>query len=156
MGHIRDNIDRALNAEMDRADFLKVCGVIVLAAIGITGVLKALTASQSKPSTAKPPAGAPADKGAAALNDYARTNDPFARVGKIQVAVDVSSVIRASDSSFRVAWVERRYENGALAATERWTAIVTVVLSTPRDIDKLRKNPLGVFVHAINWSKELG
>ena len=96
------------------------------------------------------------DKGAAALNDYARTNDPFARVGKIQVAVDVSSVIRASDSSFRVAWVERRYENGALAATERWTAIVTVVLSTPRDIDKLRKNPLGVFVHAINWSKELG
>lgn len=58
MGHIRDNIDRALNAEMDRADFLKVCGVIVLAAIGITGVLKALTASQSKPSTAKPPAGA--------------------------------------------------------------------------------------------------
>lgn len=96
------------------------------------------------------------DKGAAALNDYARINDPFARVGKIQVAVDVSSVIRASDSSFRIAWVERRYENGALVATERWTAIVSVVLSTPRDIDKLRKNPLGVFVHAINWSKELG
>jgi type IV secretion system protein VirB5 len=96
------------------------------------------------------------DKGAAALNDYARNNDPFAKVGKVQVAIDVSSVIRASDSSFRVAWVERRYENGALAATERWTAILTVVLSTPREIDKLRKNPLGVFVHAINWSKELG
>lgn len=68
----------------------------------------------------------------------------------------MSSVIRASDLSFRIAWVERRYENGALVATERWTAIVSVVLSTPRDIDKLRKNPLGVFVHAINWSKELG
>src|SRR6516164_9339590 len=26
------------------------------------------------------------DKGAAALNDYARTNDPFAKVGKVQVA----------------------------------------------------------------------
>ena len=37
------------------------------------------------------------DKGAAALNDYARSNDPFAKVGKVQIAVEVSSVIRASD-----------------------------------------------------------
>ena len=96
------------------------------------------------------------DRGEAALNDYARTNDPFAKVGKIQLAVEISSVIRASEDSFRVAWIERRYENGALAATERWTAILTTVLKTPRDIDGLRKNPLGVFVHAINWSKELG
>jgi type IV secretion system protein TrbF len=96
------------------------------------------------------------DRGALALNDYARTNDPFARIGKAQVAVDVSSVIRASPDSFRIAWVERRYENDALAATERWTAIVTVAIETPHDADRLRKNPLGVFVHAINWSKELG
>ncbi|RCG90576.1 virB8 family protein [Enterobacter hormaechei] len=40
-----------------------------------------------------------------ALNDYARSNDPFTRVGRQQVAVDVSSVIRASPDSFRVAWV---------------------------------------------------
>ena len=46
------------------------------------------------------------DKGAVALNDYARANDPFAKVGRIQVAVDISSVIRASNDSFRVAWVE--------------------------------------------------
>ena len=96
------------------------------------------------------------DRGALALNDYARTNDPFGKLGKAQVAVDVSSVIRASPDSFRIAWVERRYENDALAATERWTAIVTVAIETPHDADRLRKNPLGVFVHAINWSKELG
>ncbi len=96
------------------------------------------------------------DRGAAALNDYARVNDPFAKLGKIQISVDVSSVIRASPESFRVAWAERRYENGQLAATERWTAILTIVIETPRDADRLRKNPLGVFVNAINWSKELG
>ena len=96
------------------------------------------------------------DRGALALNDYARNNDPFARIGKAQVAVDVSSVIRASPDSFRIAWVERRYENDSLAATERWTAIVTIAIETPHDADRLRKNPLGVFVHAINWSKELG
>jgi len=96
------------------------------------------------------------DRGALSLNDYARTNDPFGKLGKAQIAVDVSSVIRASPDSFRIAWVERRYENDALAATERWTAIITVAIETPHDADRLRKNPLGVFVHAINWSKELG
>jgi type IV secretion system protein VirB5 len=49
-----------------------------------------------------------------------------------------------------------RYDNGQLAATERWTAILTIVIETPRDADRLRKNPLGVYVNAINWSKEVG
>lgn len=96
------------------------------------------------------------DRGASALNDYARANDPFAKLGKLQISVEVSSVIRASPESFRVAWTERRYENGQLATTERWTAILTVVIETPRDADRLRKNPLGVYVNAISWSKELG
>src|SRR3984893_13474601 len=43
------------------------------------------------------------DRGAAALNDYARTNDPFAKLGNTQIAVEISSVIRASPESFRVA-----------------------------------------------------
>ena len=96
------------------------------------------------------------DRGAAVLNDHARVNDPFAKLGKVQIAVEISSVIRASPESFRVAWIERRYDNGQLAATERWTAILTIVIETPRDADRLRKNPLGVYVNAINWSKELG
>lgn len=96
------------------------------------------------------------DRGAVALNDYARTNDPFANLGKLQISVEVTSVIRASPTSFRVAWIQRSYENGSLSATERWTAILTVVVDTPRDADRLRKNPLGVYVNAINWSKELG
>lgn len=96
------------------------------------------------------------DRGAAALNDYARADDPFAKLGKMQVAVEVSSVIRASPHSFRVAWIERRYDNAQLAASERWTAILTIVVEPPRDADRLRKNPLGIYVNAINWSKELG
>jgi type IV secretion system protein TrbF len=93
--------------------------------------------------------------GALALNDYARANDPFTKVGKTQIAVDVSSVIRASPDSFRVAWVQRTYQDGSLASTERWTAILTVVVQVPRDAEKLRANPLGIYVTAINWSKEL-
>jgi type IV secretion system protein TrbF len=96
------------------------------------------------------------DRGALVLNDYARTNDPFALIGREQVGIDVTSVIRASPTSFRIAWVERRYRDGSLADTARWTAILTIVVQTPRTPDAIRKNPLGIFVNAINWSKELG
>jgi hypothetical protein len=47
------------------------------------------------------------DKGAAVLNDYARKNDPFARIGKESVTVQITSVVRASDTSFNVRWTER-------------------------------------------------
>jgi type IV secretion system protein VirB5 len=95
------------------------------------------------------------DRGASALNDHARVNDPFAKLGMLQVSVEVSSVIRASPESFRMAWIERRFDNGQLSATERWSAILSIVIETPRDADRLRKNPLGVYVNAISWSKEL-
>ncbi|QLH16135.1 conjugal transfer protein TrbF [Paracoccus pantotrophus] len=96
------------------------------------------------------------DRGAAALNDHARENDPFAKLGRAQIAVEVSSVIRASPDSFRVAWTEKHYESGQLGATERWTAILTIVIRTPRDAATLRANPLGIYVNAISWSREMG
>lgn len=95
------------------------------------------------------------DQGAAALNDYARVSEPFSKVGKEQVAVEVSSVIRASPQSFRVAWTERHYENGQLSGTEQWTAILTIVVQPPSDAERLRTNPLGIYVNAINWSREM-
>jgi type IV secretion system protein VirB5 len=95
------------------------------------------------------------DRGAAALNDYARTNDPFVRVGKESVTVQVSSVVRASDASFNVRWTERRFVNGAPAGTERWNAVISIVLQTPRTEQRLRKNPLGIYVNGLSWSREL-
>lgn len=95
------------------------------------------------------------DRGAMALNAYARSDDPFAKVGRVQISIEVSSVIRASPDSFRIAWTERQFEDGSLARTERWTAILTIVIEPPRTADRLRENPLGIYVHAINWSREL-
>lgn len=95
------------------------------------------------------------DRGAAVLNDYARTNDPFTRVGKESVTVQVTSVVRASDNSFQTRWTERRYVNGAAAGLERWTAVVSIVLQPPRTEEKLRRNPLGLYVNGLSWSREL-
>ena len=95
------------------------------------------------------------DTGAQALSDHARRNDPFAEIGRVQVSVEISSVIRASPDSFRVAWIERRFVDGQLAETSRWTAILTVALQPPRSAETLKRNPLGIYVVALNWSKEL-
>lgn len=93
--------------------------------------------------------------GTAALNEFARADNPFARLGREQVSVEVSSVVRASPTSFRLEWVERRYADGQLADQSRWSGILGVEIHTPRDVDSLRRNPLGVFVTSLDWSKEL-
>lgn len=95
------------------------------------------------------------EDGKRAINDYAQHNDPFAKIGKQQVSVNVTSVIRASDRSFRAEWTEQHFEAGALTATEHWSAIITIAIQPPRDQSKLNVNPLGIYVDAINWSKEL-
>jgi type IV secretory pathway TrbF-like protein len=89
------------------------------------------------------------------LNDYAKNNDPFGQIGVKSVSAQVTSVVRASDSSFQVKWTEQVFERGSLAKTERWTAILTVAIQPPRTAEALRKNPLGLFVNAIDWSREL-
>ena len=62
---------------------------------------------------------------------------------------------RASDTSFQVKWTESEYERGSLASTSRWTAMLTVKVQSPRSAEVLRKNPLGLYVDAIDWSREL-
>jgi len=89
------------------------------------------------------------------LNEYATANDPFADIGQRSVAVDVASVVRAGPASFTVRWVERVYRQGSLATTEHFTAVLSIVIEAPRDAETLSKNPLGVYVHGLNWSQDL-
>jgi type IV secretory pathway TrbF-like protein len=94
-------------------------------------------------------------RGALFLGEYARSANPFADVGTRTKSVQVTSVVRASDRSFQVKWTETVYERGSLAATTHWTAIFSVLVKTPDSAETLRKNPLGLYVDAIDWSREL-
>ena len=95
------------------------------------------------------------DKAAVTLNEYAREVDPFSRVGRQTVAVEVTSVVRASDTSFQVRWLERAFEGGAVRDTKRLTGLFSIVINPPRTVDAVRKNPLGIYVHAFNWSQDV-
>ena len=95
------------------------------------------------------------DRAALTLNEYARVNDPFADIGRRSVAVDVTSVVRSSDDSFEIRWRQNTFENGQAAGSENFTASLKIIISTPTDAETLHKNPLGVYVHGVNWSKDL-
>jgi type IV secretion system protein VirB5 len=77
------------------------------------------------------------EQGALALNDYARANDPFSRVGKEQVAVDISSVIRASPDS-----LPRRLGRASLPGRQRSPAPPIGPLSSPSSFSR-RRTPSG-------------
>src|SRR3546814_14914914 len=42
-----------------------------------------------------------------------------------------------------------------MAGTTRWTAILGVRTRTPRSADSLRRNQLGIYIDAIDWTREL-
>jgi len=88
------------------------------------------------------------------LNAFALEADPFGNVGTRSVAVEVGSVVRASETSFQVKWTERVFERGSLSRTERWTGILSILLRPPRDAETLRKNPLGIHVRDLDWSRD--
>jgi len=89
------------------------------------------------------------------LGDYARSAQPFAQVGTRTVSVQVTSVVRASGRSFQVKWTETAFERGSVAGRSNWTAILTIVTRTPASLEVLRNNPLGIYVDAIDWTREL-
>ncbi|NKB53756.1 MAG: conjugal transfer protein TrbF [Rhizobiaceae bacterium] len=94
-------------------------------------------------------------RAAQVLSEYARENDPFAEVGRRSIAVEVTSVVRASEDSFQIKWIERHYRGGAFQKRERYTAILTLVFQQPATVTALTKNPLGLYVHGLNWSRDM-
>ena len=95
------------------------------------------------------------DKASLTLNDYARDNDPFSDVGKRSVSIDIASIVRSSDDSFDVRWRETTFLSGVRQRQDTYTAVLSIIIDPPRDEATLHRNPLGVYVHGINWSRDL-
>ena len=95
------------------------------------------------------------DQAAIMLNDYARDNDPFQDVGHRSVSVQIASVVRSSEDSLDLRWRETAYLDGVKLAANTYTDNLSIILKTPTDEETLHQNPLGIYVHGINWSKDL-
>lgn len=89
------------------------------------------------------------------LSEYAREHDPFKNVGKHARSVAISNVVKKSEATYQVRWEETSFENGATQGRERYTGLFTVEVNPPRDEEAVYRNPLGITITELNWSKEM-
>jgi len=93
------------------------------------------------------------------INTWLRENSPFERAAKETVNVEIISAIPQSEESWQVDWKETVYDHqgNIIIAPVTMRALLTIHIAAPNpDVteDQIRKNPLGVFVYDINWSRK--
>lgn len=94
------------------------------------------------------------NKAAVFLNDWAKSHDPFAEVGREAVSVEVLNVVRRTERSFDIQWKETRFVGGQQASQERWRALITIKLQPPKTETELMKNPLGIRIEDVSWTRD--
>ena len=95
------------------------------------------------------------DQAALTLNSYANENDPFADIGQRSVTVDVTSIVRSSEDSFEVRWRETSFRKRAQLNVQSYMASCSIITKPRTDGETLHRNPLGLYVHGLHWSKDL-
>jgi type IV secretory pathway TrbF-like protein/sugar phosphate permease len=94
------------------------------------------------------------ERGARTLNDYTTKADPFSKIGIETTAVEIVSIVRDSANSFEARWKETTREKQGELGTEQFTGAVTIVFKTSDTPEVLRDNPLGLYIHGLNWSRD--
>lgn len=77
---------------------------------------------------------------------FYQDRDPL-EIGKTgTIECEVASVLPLSKDTWQVEWMERRFEQGALAHAGHFKAVATVDVSPTRKLSDVMENPLGVYV----------
>jgi type IV secretion system protein VirB5 len=82
---------------------------------------------------------------------------PYVRAVDEIVSVAIDDVLPTSQNTWQVDWSETtRDRKGEKAVTAKWRGLVTIVLVPPSASTseaQLRRNPLGVYVQDVTWSR---
>ncbi len=97
------------------------------------------------------------------LDAYFVKNDPRVLARSYLRSVDVESVFRMPDAAqpkegrgtWRVRWSERYHPVGLGGSVyeEEWEGFVTVKVDPPDDEERLRRNPVGIYITQITWAQ---
>jgi type IV secretion system protein TrbF len=90
------------------------------------------------------------------LVEYYRAESPFELSSDGTVQIQVHNITPLTATSYEVTWTEmKRDKAGNSTVKEEWKGVLGVVISPPKNEADARKNPLGVYVNAITWSKSV-
>jgi len=86
-----------------------------------------------------------------------KESSPYVRAQDEIVSVAIDDVLPTSQNTWQVDWSETtRDRKGEKAVTAKWRGLVTIVLVPPSastSETQLRRNPLGVYVQDVAWSR---
>ena len=88
---------------------------------------------------------------------YADHNPGVAAQQGRRVSIEIESVLLRSDRTWDVRWTEIEWDpSGVAKSRERWEARLAVDVAPPREPELALKNPLGLYVTGLSWSRLLG
>ena len=94
----------------------------------------------------------PGSPGDAYLKEFLTANSPFEKQGTTQV--DLHNTIALTPTSYELTWSEtNRDKTGVVTGKEEWKAILGVAISPPKSELAARKNPFGIYINSIAWSR---
>ena len=100
------------------------------------------------------------DPGLGRVNSFygaTKESSPYVRAEEQIVSVAIEDVLPTSQNSWQVDWTETaRDRKGEKAISAKWRGLVTIVLVPPSASTseaQLRRNPLGVYVQDVTWSR---
>ncbi|HTJ27564.1 MAG TPA: VirB8/TrbF family protein [Candidatus Limnocylindria bacterium] len=83
-------------------------------------------------------------------------HSPFDRAKTETDTVTVNAIVPISPSSYEMQWTETiRDLHGKVTGTETWEATAQIAFRPPADEATILKNPLGLYITSINWTKKI-
>ncbi|HGJ9495366.1 TPA: VirB8/TrbF family protein, partial [Neisseria gonorrhoeae] len=97
---------------------------------------------------------------AAKMNEWLNgtpESSPFRRAEKELVSVEIKSVLKQSDNSWQVDWVEttRAHDGKLLQPPQNMRALLNIYYVPPTTEQQIIVNPIGMFIRDFSWSNEL-
>ena len=91
------------------------------------------------------------------INEYfQKGKSPFRRSKEETVTIEISSVLPISKKTWQIEWRETiRDRTGREKETFRMKAVATITIIPPNDSEHIMKNPIGLFIKNLSWSKQI-
>lgn len=86
-------------------------------------------------------------------------NNPFNRAARETVETEIITVLPQSADTWQIEWNEKIFDRNGVAIGKPYhmRALATIVINAPTGAtseDKIRQNPLGVYVKDFSWAKQ--
>ena len=91
------------------------------------------------------------------ITAFFRKNDPFTRAKKNTVFVEIVRILPLKEKAYQIEWKETVMDrkSGTTTNVYSYKVVVYISLAPPNNEGDILKNPIGLIINDLNWSKEI-